>query len=254
MMAWIRLDDSFPDHPKAVQAGPMASWLYICGLAYANRYLTDGFIPERQAKRLTEIKKIDSCIASLVAAELWEKVEGGYQIHDYLDYQSSAQKVKADREKGRQRVESYRSKNSGKFENSNGHVTSLQERYNGVSNADVTTAPINIPSNNLSVGADAPANPIKALPRNGPAQSIVAAWYACAGGAPVSYPKAVGLGQKLADLGCTEDEVAELYDWMGEQEFFQGKWDMGTAVTQFEKFRQSKKPRRRTGAGSGIPA
>jgi hypothetical protein len=29
---------------------------------------------------------------------------------------------------------------------------------------------------------------------------------------------------------------------------------MGTAVTQFEKFRQSKKPRRRTGAGSGIPA
>jgi hypothetical protein len=104
------------------------------------------------------------------------------------------------------------------------------------------------------VSADAPANPIKALPRNGPAQSIVAAWYGCAGGAPVNYAKAVGLGQKLAELGCTEGEVAELYDWMGEQEFFQGRFDMGTAVTQFEKFRQSKKPRRRTGAGSGIPA
>jgi hypothetical protein len=104
------------------------------------------------------------------------------------------------------------------------------------------------------VGADAQKPVLKAMPRNGPAQSIVAAWYACAGGAPVNYAKAVGLGQKLADLGCTEGEVAELYDWMGEQEFFQGKWDMGTAVTQFEKFRQSKKPRRRTGAGSGIPA
>jgi hypothetical protein len=108
-------------------------------------------------------------------------------------------------------------------------------------------------NNQPSVERDAPT-PIKALPRNGPAQSIVAAWYDAAGGKPVSYPKAVGLGQKLAELGCNEGEVAELYDWMGEQEFFQGKWDMGTAVTQFEKFRQSKKPRRRTGAGSGIPA
>jgi len=37
MMAWVRLDDGFPDHPKALQAGPLACWLYVCGIAYANR-------------------------------------------------------------------------------------------------------------------------------------------------------------------------------------------------------------------------
>jgi hypothetical protein len=242
MMAWVRLDDGFPDHPKAVQAGPLACWLYVCSLAYANRYLTDGFIPDRQIARLIDAKKPAALAAILVSVGLWEEIEGGYRIHDYLDYQPSAEKVKKERGHNAERQARWRDRNA----ESNG-VTPT------VTNGPVTPAPINIPNNNLSVGADAPT-PIKALPRNGPAQSIVAAWYACAGGAPVSYPKAVGLGQKLADLGCTEDEVAELYDWMGEQEFFQGKWDMGTAVTQFEKFRQSKKPRRRTGAGSGIPA
>lgn len=251
-MAWVRLDDGFPDHPKAVQAGPMACWLFVCGIAYANRYLTDGFVPERQLPRLIEAKKPGALAAVLVEVGLWEIVEGGFRIHDYLDYQPSAEKVKHEQELNRKRVDRHREKSSGKFQ-SNGDVTPLHEHYDAVSNDDVMTAPINIPNNNLSVGADAPP-PIKALPRNGPAQSIVAAWYGRAGGAPVNYGKAVGLGQKLADLGCTEGEVTELYDWMGEQTFFEGKWDLGTAVTQFEKFRQSKKPRRRTVASSGIPA
>lgn len=80
------------------------------------------------------------------------------------------------------------------------------------------------------------------MPRNGRAQTIVAVWYESAGGKPVSYAKAVGLGQALADQSATDDEVRELYQWMGEQTFFQGKWDFGTAVSQFEKFRQSRKP------------
>lgn len=139
-MAWVRIDDSFPDHPKAVQAGPMACWLYVCGIAYANRFLTDGFIPNRQIWRLVDCDGVDDLAASLVGAGLWEVADGGYQIHDYLDYQSSAEKVKSDREATRKRVEAHRNRESGKFSDKP-NVTPLHQRYDGVSNGDVTTAP-----------------------------------------------------------------------------------------------------------------
>ena len=44
-MSWIKIDDQFADHPKVLQAGPLASWLYVCGLTYSGRYLTDGWVP-----------------------------------------------------------------------------------------------------------------------------------------------------------------------------------------------------------------
>lgn len=242
-MAWVRLDDGFPDHPKAVQAGPMACWLFVCGIAYANRYLTDGFIPERQLSRLIEAKKPAALAAILVDVGLWEVTDGGFLIHDYLDYQTSAEKVKKERSSNAERQARWRDRNA----ESNG-VT------DGVTNDAVTPAPIKNPNNNLTVGADAPQSDTKPLPKNGPAQTLVAAWYERAGGQPVNYQKAVGLGQKLANLGATERDVGGLYDWMGEQDFFEGKFDFGTAVSQYEKFQQSRKPRRASVRHSGVMA
>lgn len=238
-MTWVRLDDSFPDHPKALQVGPLACWLYVCGIAYANRHLTDGFIPARQVVRLIDAKKVEALAAALVDAQLWEVVDGGYEIHDYLVYQPSAEKVKKERAGNADRQARYR----------NRHAVS-NEDSNGVTNADVTPsvtpAPPQPNHNNLTVGADAPKPTLKALPRNGPAQTLLAIWYERAGGQPVNYAKAVGLAQKLVELGATEEDVGELYDWMSEQDFFDGKFDLGTAVSQWEKFQQSRKPRRRT--------
>ena len=113
-MPWVRLDDGFPDHPKVVAAGPLAGWLHVCGLAYCNRNLTDGFIPRSAAHRLTSFEGVDvetEGVRGLVTtgcdvdcewtAEvlcdhgIWDKVEGGYQIHDYLDYQPSRADVLA---------------------------------------------------------------------------------------------------------------------------------------------------------------
>jgi len=88
-MPWVKLDDKFPDHPKVVAAGPMAGWLYICGLAYANRMLTDGFIPTAQVRRLVDIRGTQALADRLVEVGLWHQMEGGYQIHDYLEYQPS---------------------------------------------------------------------------------------------------------------------------------------------------------------------
>ncbi len=91
---WVRLDDSFPDHPKIAAAGPFGGWLHVCGLCYCNRHLTDGFIPASVAHRLMDADTAGLTECSAVAEDLcerglWHKVEGGYEIHDYLDYQPS---------------------------------------------------------------------------------------------------------------------------------------------------------------------
>lgn len=80
-VTWVKLDDQFPDHPKVLEVGPAAAWLYICGLAYASRYLTDGFIPT------AEIKRIHRSISAkkLVGVGLWTHVEGGYRVADWLN-------------------------------------------------------------------------------------------------------------------------------------------------------------------------
>lgn len=94
-MAWVKLDEKFPDHPKVSAAGPLASWLYVCGVAYCNRMLTDGFIPATQVRRLADVDNSDELAARLVATGLWEEANGGFLIHDYLDYQPSRKHVEA---------------------------------------------------------------------------------------------------------------------------------------------------------------
>src|SRR4051812_18430034 len=111
-MPWVRLEDGFPEHPKIVRAGPAAAWLFVCSLAYANRNLTDGFIPSAIVPRLSELKGTDGLAKRLVEAGLWEAVDGGFQVHDYLTYQPSAAKLKEERDKTAARVEAWRKRNS----------------------------------------------------------------------------------------------------------------------------------------------
>lgn len=95
---WSKLDDGFPDHPKVVEAGPLASWLYVCGLCYCNRYLTDGFIPVGQVRRLADVADALMLADRLVEVGLWEEVEGGFAIHDFHDLNMTAEEAKERRE------------------------------------------------------------------------------------------------------------------------------------------------------------
>lgn len=92
-MAWVKIDDQFTDHPKVVAVGPVAGWLYLCGLTYCSRFLTDGHIPAAQVRRLADVKNPDRLAAALVEAGLWESCDGGYRVHDYLDYNPSRERV-----------------------------------------------------------------------------------------------------------------------------------------------------------------
>lgn len=128
-MPWIRIDDHFDEHPKMAQVGPLAWGMWLAGLAYCNRNLTDGFIPWSIAHTLCAFTVADPdgfiwklgrtsghvgedadaewVIDLLVDAGLWEEVENGrgridgYRVHDYPDYQPTKATIEADRESKR---------------------------------------------------------------------------------------------------------------------------------------------------------
>lgn len=109
-MAWVKLDDGFPEHPKVEKAGDRAGWLYICALAYASRTLSDGFIPESRVPRLTNLPKPRDLAERLVAQGLWDRIDGGYQIHDYEQHQMSKREIEQRRKANAERVKRHRVK------------------------------------------------------------------------------------------------------------------------------------------------
>jgi len=102
---YVRLHDGLPDHMKIAAVGGEAAWLYVCGLCYASRQLTDGVIPVRLIGRMTDFKDNEALASRLLEANLWhtaqheckscpQAVGDVYVIHDYLEHQRSAAEVR----------------------------------------------------------------------------------------------------------------------------------------------------------------
>jgi hypothetical protein len=116
-MPWVRIDEEFVQHPKVVQVGPFGVALQVAALCYANRHLTDGFIPAGAVRLLLDFNRLGENVGDrveqdfwqevgafniaerLVEAGMWRKVSGGFQIHDYEHYQPTRAQVLAERER-----------------------------------------------------------------------------------------------------------------------------------------------------------
>ena len=127
-MGWVRVSDDYYDHPKFAEVGPLGMALWFAGLAYCNRNLTDGYIPESAAKRLVDFDGLSYTVATIgdLAAiseddcyplAEWKLIEPGLwhqnhhdcprcpqpgnrrlYVHDYLVYQPSAAEIQAKHE------------------------------------------------------------------------------------------------------------------------------------------------------------
>lgn len=106
-MPWVKLDDSFDEHPKIDALSDAAFRLHVAGLCYSARNLSDGHIPSVRAPRLTVTAKARH-IAELVTAGVWDAVDDGYMIHDFLEYQRARTDVLSEREAARVRMENVR--------------------------------------------------------------------------------------------------------------------------------------------------
>lgn len=103
-MAWFKVDDSLHSHPKAIAAGNAALGLWArCG-SYVSHYGTDGFIPDAIAKSFGTRAEI----SRLVAIGLWHMCKDGYTMHDFLDYNPTAEQVAAERLAAKQRKARWR--------------------------------------------------------------------------------------------------------------------------------------------------
>ena len=93
-MTWVRIDDGAPLHPKLLDAGPEAAWLWTCGLAYCNRNHTDGLIAARHLAALYPgawpEARLQELAARLVSVRLWDADGADYRVHDYAHYQEEA--------------------------------------------------------------------------------------------------------------------------------------------------------------------
>lgn len=94
-MAWVKLDDAMPTHPKLMAAGPVAFALDVAGICYSNKHSTDGFIADYALAALFPGMPNPRKVAGkLVEVGRWVEVEGGWLIHDVHDYQPTAEQQK----------------------------------------------------------------------------------------------------------------------------------------------------------------
>ena len=107
-MTWVKIDDSFPNHPKIVGLSDKAFRIHISGLCYCGTYLTDGFVPMTIAARFANEDM--AYIAELSQAGLWRDApqDNGFYIHDYLAHQTSKTQVEEKRQTVRERQKRYR--------------------------------------------------------------------------------------------------------------------------------------------------
>jgi hypothetical protein len=113
-MAWVKVDDGFPNNAKVEPLSDRAFRLHVAGMCYSARNLTDGILSPRSVTILrAETKATNKHAAELISAGLWDVIDDGYSIHDYLEYNPTREKVLAERVKARQRMGKNRAVRTG---------------------------------------------------------------------------------------------------------------------------------------------
>jgi len=101
-MAWTRIDDKFLNNIKIQKAGALGMALYLAGLIHCNSNLTDGFIDEDILPMLYGLSfqsARNKSVERLVELKLWHRVDGGYEINDFLDFNRSKSQIEIIKEK-----------------------------------------------------------------------------------------------------------------------------------------------------------
>lgn len=98
-MSWFRLEGRGAFHHKVLSAGNEAYGAWCRAGQWSSDQLTDGRVPSAVAEQIAKPK----VWAKLVEARLAHAIEGGYQIHDFLDFNPSSEQERAKREEMREK-------------------------------------------------------------------------------------------------------------------------------------------------------
>jgi len=103
-MTWVKIDDSFPDHPKIKGLRDDEFRLYMTALCYSSRYLTDGVIPLNIVRTFIESRSKSPRISALVNANLWEIMADSIVILSYSEYQFTKERIETERKLAAERM------------------------------------------------------------------------------------------------------------------------------------------------------
>ena len=80
-MPWVRIDENAMEHPKIAGLSDAAFRLWVTGLAYCQKFLTDGYISDVALRglRAYSLKRK----AEIVRAGLWHECDAGVTVHDF---------------------------------------------------------------------------------------------------------------------------------------------------------------------------
>lgn len=155
-MSWVRVEDSFPLHPKVLRAGPMAAYLFVAGLCFCQRMATSGLISGSNLAHVApELGHVARLAARLVEVGLWEWAgpDGqDYQVHDWSDYNLTREEVLRRRALAKQRQDRFRLNRLSRRDNAVNHALQRRDstRDNAVSNATPYPYPIKTTPNGVT--------------------------------------------------------------------------------------------------------
>lgn len=93
--SFVRIDQGYDEHPKVIPLSDAAFRAHIGSICWAGRNpRQNGLIPAAVARK----KWRPRIVNELVSAGLFDIEEGGYRVHDYLDFNRSSDEISAYRE------------------------------------------------------------------------------------------------------------------------------------------------------------
>lgn len=115
-MSYSRFALGFSRSRKISRLSDAAFRLWSSAIDYTREQLTDGFLDDKDLQTIPRggsggSWKV-STLLELTTAGLWIRVEGGWQIREFLDWQDSAAQVRAQRDKARERMRAVRANKS----------------------------------------------------------------------------------------------------------------------------------------------
>jgi hypothetical protein len=163
-MSWAKLDDAMLDNHKVAAVGGAGFALHIAGILYCARNLTDGFIPAGKVATLVDSAdfrpSVAALLARLVTNNLWHRNEerNGYDVHDYLTYNPTKEKVLADRESARNRQGRHRrSLTELQARSQRSHAVTEPESPRDFARTSDAPVPVPVPSSEASCEASSGA-------------------------------------------------------------------------------------------------
>lgn len=157
-MAWVYLDENFPEHPKVLEAGDQAAWLFVAGLCWCRRYGSEGRIPVSAVSRLTSLPRWNAASKRLVDVGLWHREGDHYVVNDWTDWNRTQEsRSEAGRKAARARWDAKRNANA-----SESHSDRTPDASESHMPQDALSPPLPTPVDHPASQVTAPGDPAPA--------------------------------------------------------------------------------------------